>query len=180
MLLGIVLWSYHLEKALHDSISRHFIRLLWLDQTSLTGTGMWRFLNGTLLYWTAPHCFRLYFTWLSRSALRSTLRPRLKYTTLYFSGWDWTGLDWTGQDRTALHGTGLLQLSFMDLGCSGWKYIAMYLRGWDWTGVSGTRLCWTREHCALLHWTAIDYAWLHQIALHCIGWTGWTGNLLAA
>ena len=48
-LLGIVLWSYHLEKALHDSISRHFIRLLWLDQTALTGTGMWRFLNGTLL-----------------------------------------------------------------------------------------------------------------------------------
>ena len=63
----------------------------------------------------------------------------------------WVGLDWTGQDRTVRHGTGLLQLSLMDLGCSGWKYIAMCLRGWDWTGVSGTRLYWTREHCTLLH-----------------------------
>ena len=48
-LLGIVLWNYHLEKALHDSFCRHFIWLLWLDQTALTGTWMWRFLNGTLL-----------------------------------------------------------------------------------------------------------------------------------
>ena len=48
-LLDVVLWSYHLEKVLHDSICRHFIRLLWLDQTALTGTWMWPFLNGTLL-----------------------------------------------------------------------------------------------------------------------------------
>ena len=88
------------------------------------------------------------------------------WNTLHCTSVGGTGLDWTGKERTARHGTGLLQLSLMDLGCSGWKYIAMYLRGWDWTGVSGTRLYWTREHCTLLHWTAIDYAWLHQIALH--------------
>ena len=94
-----------------------------------------------VLHLTQPECV----------ALGIALQIEINCTVLQWVGLDWTGQDRTGQDRTALHGTGLLQLSLMDLGCSGWKYIAMYLRGWDWTGVSGTRLYWTREHCTLLH-----------------------------
>ena len=89
-----------------------------------------------VLHLTQPQCI----------ALDIALQIEIHCTVL-----QWVGPNWTGQDRTALHGTGVLQLSFMDLGCSGWKYIAMCLRGWDWTGVSGTRLYWTREHCTLLH-----------------------------
>ena len=43
----------------------------------------------------------------------------------------WAGMP--GVDRTALHLTGLLQLAFMELGCSRWKYTAIYLHGWDFT-----------------------------------------------
>ena len=61
----------------------------------------------------------------------------------------WAGMP--GVDWTALHLTGLLQLDFMELGCSRWKYTAIYLHGWDfileWTAVSGTRLDQTRQHC---------------------------------
>ena len=61
----------------------------------------------------------------------------------------WAGMP--GVDWTALHLTGLLQLAFMELGCSRWKYTAIYLHGWDfileWTAVSGTRLDQTRQHC---------------------------------
>ena len=120
----------------------------------------------------APHCPKLYFTSLSWNALRSTLCSRLIYTVLYLS---WR--NWTGQ-----HCTALLQLAYIDLGCSGWKYTAMYLHGWDltwvdgtgldWTGVSGTGLHWTRQRYTSLHWIAVDCAWLHQTALHCtvLGW----------
>ena len=119
------------------------------------------------LYSNRQHRTALGCTSLDSAGVRCARHCAPDWNKLHCTSVGWTWLDWTGQDRTALHGTGLLQLSLMDLGCSGWKYIAMYLRGWDWTGVSGTRLYWTREHCTLLHWTAIDYAWLHQIALHC-------------
>ena len=80
----------------------------------------------------APRCPRLYFTSLSWNGLRSTLCSRLIYTALYLS---WR--NWTGQ-----HCTALLQLAYIDLGCSGWKYTAMYLHGWDLTWVDGTGLEW--------------------------------------
>ena len=37
-LLGIIILSYHLEKALNDSICRHFVGLMWLDRTALNFT----------------------------------------------------------------------------------------------------------------------------------------------
>ena len=165
-LLGIVLWSYHLEKALHDSFCRHFIyccdwiRLHWLGPECGV---FWM-----ALYSNGQHRTALGRTSLDSAGVHCTRHWAPDWNTLHCTSVGGTGLDWTGKERTARHGTGLLQLSLMDLGCSGWKYIAMYLRGWDWTGVSGTRLYWTREHCTLLHWTAIDYTDL-QHSLHSTG-----------
>ena len=119
------------------------------------------------LYSNGQHRTALGCTSLDSAGVRCARHCAPDWNKLHCTSVGGTGLDWTGKERTARHGTGLLQLSLMDLGCSGWKYIAMCLRGWDWTGVSGTRLYWTREHCTLLHWTSIDYTWLHQIALRC-------------
>ena len=75
------------------------------------------------------------------------------------------GNAWSGLDSAAPHWTGLLQLAFMELGCSRWKYTAIYLHGWDfileWTAVSGTRLDQTRQ-------TVLDYTRVHYTALSWI------------
>ena len=77
------------------------------------------------------------------------LQIEIHRTVLQWAGL--SGLDWTGLDSAAPHWTGLLQLAFMELGCSRWKYTAIYLHVWDfileWTAVSGTRLDQTRQHC---------------------------------
>ena len=71
-------------------------------------------------------------------------------------GLDWTGLDWTEQDSTSrnwivavvFYG---LRVFRMEIHYNVIAWMGLHLSGRDGTGVSGTRLCWIREHCALLH-----------------------------
>ena len=135
----------HLEKALNDSICRHFVGLMWLDRTALNFTES--DLTGTF-FWT-----ELYSNWWHRTALAGmhcTALLQLAYIDLVCSGWKYTAMYLHGWDLTWVDGTGL-----------------------DWTGVSGTGLHWTRQRYTSLHWIAVDCAWLHQTALHCtvLDWT---------
>ena len=84
--------------------------------------------------------------------MHSTLGSRLKYTALYFSGWDWTGLDRKGKDSTS--------------------------RNWIVAVVSyGLGVFRMEIHCNVLAWmgldwserdkTVLDQRALHFAALNC-------------
>ena len=94
-----------------------------------------------LLHLTQPECI----------ALDIALQIEIHCTVL-----QWVGVDWTGQDSTSrnwivavvFYG---LRVFRMEIHYNVIAWMGLHLSGRDWTGVSGTRLCWTREHCALLH-----------------------------
>ena len=155
-LLGIIILSYHLEKALNDSICRHFVGLMWLDWTALnftesdlTGAFFWIELYSNGWHRTALGC-----TSLVSAGMFCSRHCAPDWNTLQCTSVSGTGLDWTGQLYTTL-----LQLAYIDLGSSGWRYTAMYLHGWDLTWVDGTGLEWAGQDC-----TGPD-----SDTLHCTG-----------
>ena len=94
-----------------------------------------------LLHLTQPECI----------ALDIALQIEIHCTVL-----QWVGVDWTGQDSTSrnwivavvFYG---LRVFRMEIHYNVIAQMGLHLSGRDQTGVSGTRLCWIREHCALLH-----------------------------
>ena len=132
---------------------------------------MWPFLKGSLLLWTAlhfPNCTSLYSAGLHSA--RHCAPGRNTPHCISVGGTAWSGLD-----SAAPHWTGLLQLAFMELGCSRWKYTAIYLHGWEFTWVDCSERDKTGLDQTALPWIVIDCAWLHQSALHCTV-LDWTGN----
>ena len=111
-LLGIIFLSYYLEKALNDSICRHFVGLMWLDRTApnftesdLTGAFSW---------------IELYSNWWHRAALGCTSLVSAGMDCARHCAPDWytlhcTSVGGTGLDSTALHCCSWLILTWVVL-----------------------------------------------------------------
>ena len=145
-----------------------------LHQTAVTGPDCadwdrnvafseWHFtlMDGTallqvVLHLTQPECI----------ALDIALQIEIHCTVL-----QWVGLDWTGQDRTALHGTGLLKLSFMDLGVFRMEIHCNVLAwmGLDWSERDKTVLDQRALSFAALNCYRLCLTSLDCITLHCFG-----------
>ena len=154
-LLGIVLWSYHLEKALHDSFCRHFIyccdwiRLHWLGPECGV---FWM-----ALYSNGQHRTALGCTSLDSAGVHCARHCAPDWNTLHCTsvggtGLDWTGLDWTEQDSTSRN----------------WIVVVVFY------GLGVFRM---EIHCNVLAWmgldwserdkTVLDQRALHFAALNC-------------
>ena len=131
-----------------------------LHQTAVTGPDCadwdlnvafseWHF---TLMDSTALLQVVLHLTQLECITLNIALQIEIHWTVLQWVGLDWAGLDWTGQDRTALHGTGLLQSSFMDLGCTAPNYVYS-------TKLCYATLCYTIPYCIVHRVTCNNFTY---------------------
>ena len=150
-LLGIVLWSYHLEKALHDSFCRHFIyccdwiRLHWLGPECGV---FWM-----ALYSNGQHRTALGCTSLDSAGVHCTRHWAPDWNTLHCTsvggtGLDWTGLDWTGQHFTELDCCSCLLWTWgvpdgNTLQCTCVDGTGLEWAGQDCTGPESTALCCT-------------------------------------
>ena len=127
----------------------------------------------TRLGWLGPECgvfwMALYSNGQQRTALGYTSLDltgvhcarhcapdwnTLHCTSVGGTGLDWTGLDWTGQHFTELD----------CCSCLLWTWGVPDGNTLQWTCVDGTGLEWAGQDCT---GPERDYAWLHQIALHC-------------
>ena len=140
-LLGIVLWSYHLEKALHDSFCRHFIYCCdWIR-----------------LHWLGPECgvfwMALYSNGQHRTALGCTsLDSAGVHCTRHWAP-DWNTLHCTSVERKGQHVTELDCCSCLlwtwgvpdgnTLQCACVGGTGLEWAGQDCTGPESTALCCT-------------------------------------